>query len=260
MNARPTVRNGFTLVELLVVIGIIALLISILLPALNKARDAAQRVTCASNMRQLAMVAKMYEVEYRGWLPAQACKADGSSDNALRVDNRSAVTQIIAHYNRQVDVDPGLEKKPKFLFCPADRDPAHWTTNSDPRQISYSYNAKAWDAAVPRNPDNTANLLRAARVSKMQPRSKPRMPSSEMIFFGEVWRDGGGLLHYTGILDPKPHGRNVQWTFFFRHGKDNVKNLAFMDGHVEQAEYVNQAVFNSPTYSGPLASAKLSNW
>jgi prepilin-type N-terminal cleavage/methylation domain-containing protein len=260
VNARPDVRKGFTLVELLVVIGIIAVLVSILLPALQKARDAAQRVACGSNLRQLSMVAKVYEVDHKGWLPAQMCKADGTSDNALKVDNRSALTQIIAHYNRQADVDPGGAKKPQFLLCPADVDPSHSKTNSDPRAISYTYNAKAWDAAVPRNPDGTTNLLRAARVTRMQPRNKPRMSPSEMIFFGEVWRDGGGLLHYTGIIDPKPYGRNSQWSFFFRHGKDKVMTLVFMDGHVEQAEYVNPIAFNSPTYGGPLRTANLSRW
>ncbi len=62
-------RHGFTLVELLVVIGIIAILIGLLLPALRRARESAKTAQCLSNLHQIGLYLQIYQNQFRGQLP-----------------------------------------------------------------------------------------------------------------------------------------------------------------------------------------------
>ena len=91
----PIGRRGFTIIELLVVVGIIALLLALLLPALSRARSASMRTKCASNMRQLGQAMQLYANDNRGFIPRD--------NSPWRPDRRPYWMVVLGPYIEQRD-------------------------------------------------------------------------------------------------------------------------------------------------------------
>lgn len=106
-----SIRRAFTLIELLVVVAIVALLLSILLPSLARARDAARETKCLSNLRSQTQLTQFYLDQNRGYFPVRLNSATGGGSvyNAF-LPSRT----ILKGDKRPIDI----------LTCPDDREPA----------------------------------------------------------------------------------------------------------------------------------------
>ncbi|HEY7117307.1 MAG TPA: type II secretion system protein [Tepidisphaeraceae bacterium] len=119
-RSHPPFRRAFTLVELLVVIGIIALLVAILLPTLAKARSASKRSVCLSNLHQIGLAIHAYANENRSCIPYGPKAPPPTATNFYPVTG--TVTSLISLENGDpvglgLLLNQYLSKTPRVLFC-----------------------------------------------------------------------------------------------------------------------------------------------
>jgi prepilin-type processing-associated H-X9-DG protein/prepilin-type N-terminal cleavage/methylation domain-containing protein len=241
-------RRAFTLVELLVVIGIIAVLIGILLPTLRRAREQAQTVACQSNLRQIGIAAHLYAHSFHGYIvpatvltptaPRQYIESWGS----LLASQKFITTGVVAN------ATDGCNAAPTVLRCPAGinefvnayyfNTPEHgmgagaWRCQSlalGGGYVDMWYGANASTGISLGDPDDadgsnlpcsvvpggTGPIFNDYRLNKL---SRVRKPA-ELVFLFD-----GMFMNHTNV---NPNRVNA------RHNNRTVTNILFFDGHAE---------------------------
>jgi prepilin-type N-terminal cleavage/methylation domain-containing protein len=211
-DVRRSRTHGFTLVELLVVIAIIGILIGMLLPAVQSVREAARRITCANNMRQMALATLNYESAHQRFPASWAPTQDGSNDGW------SVQAQILpfceqANLQSKIDFDLGYNhanhssvnlggslvrlasaRVPMFL-CPDEKQDQLRSKNGAPYHypLNYAGNAGTWFVYEP-GTDRSGNGV---------------MTTVRGVGFGSITDGSSNTLFFAEVKAYTPYFRNA---------------------------------------------------
>lgn len=209
------ISRAFTLIELLVVISIISLLISILLPALSKAREASRSSACLSNLKQIGMATFVYSQTYKDFLPI------GFDSDPARPDG---LWSFPMSWDEYLCADGGLGRtihqnsdKPQILVCP---ELGKWDTQN-PRWGHYAVNqelfgwknfSSSWvrqpgKITAPMQPSQTLMITERADSQEVDGTSQWnimlafREPYGTSTYLADRHLDAGNVLFFDGHVN-----------------------------------------------------------
>ncbi len=224
---RKSGLHGFTLIELLVVVAIIAVLVAILLPALNSARELTRRTVCQSNQRQCATAIMMYVGENNGWAPKNFGNSPAHGDlpyNSLptRWIGETVVEPLLLYMKTTSPMScPNVKFKNPFEYTngnPANGYTRYWSSY----QIYLIGLGDSWASHFLEN-----NISAASRHLDNNEPTKMILAERNQYHIGLGWgfsnhSDMGGVAIFVGTLNE-----------FIKHIRGN--NRTYVDGHTEWA-------------------------
>jgi prepilin-type N-terminal cleavage/methylation domain-containing protein/prepilin-type processing-associated H-X9-DG protein len=266
-------KKAFTLVELLVVISIIALLLAILMPSLQKAREQGRRTVCLTHLKSLQLSNEVYANANNGWYVPLLNTSSAPGPASLNTVGTyiwlanlefRKITGVKSAEKSGTTYTNGLVLPDKF-FCPSDEIAKKHIKSDKNVLVSFGYNAEDWWG---RNvmPETKANKFpdtvdKGTVLGYRQPQIKSA--SQKLIFVDSVdwWVIFTGANYKKGWDKFGQQQREVYakppddmvGPVLYRHSQG--ANLAFYDGH--SAYFKKERVFNCPTPDGPKRSWKI---